>query len=91
MKRTKKIMGGLMNVKVETTGYCGGDSGHGGSTSLSLICDGQLDMEVEQYPVDGENNLSINFRGDWELYAFIKALEFATKELKKVAKSTKIR
>ena len=70
----------ILEVKVGTTGYMGGDTGHGGRTRLVLKNISSTDMRVslnngEYKDVD---ELSIVFGGDSELDTFTKALIFAT-------------
>lgn len=75
----------ILKVEVGTTGYMGGDSGHGGRTYFSLTDEASTDIGIV---VDGKeeyehvDKLEIVLGGDTELATFIQALEFAVKELK---------
>ena len=69
----------IIEVSVGTTGYCGGDSGHGGRTYFSIKDLGSTDMSAW---ITGEScgnagKVEIAFGGDCELDTFIGALEFA--------------
>lgn len=68
----------ILNLSVGTTGYKGGDSGHGGRTIL------KLHMETGDLRVNGEqsNTVELALGGDTELATFITALEIATDVLK---------
>ncbi|KXY78711.1 hypothetical protein BAQ45_17820 [Bacillus pacificus] len=91
-KIEKEIMGfNILNVKIESTGLRGGDSGHGGRTVFRLE-----DHASTSWNLKYEENLSgvtnveqpqaieIELLGDSELETFVKALEFAVEELKKI-------
>lgn len=63
----------ILEVTVGTTGYKGGDSGHGARTVLRLRDCASTDMRVR---VDGDQ-VTIVFGGDAELTTFVNALKFA--------------
>ena len=73
----------ILKVQVGTTGFCGGDTGHGGRTYFSLEDLASTDMTVM---VGGQlferGKVELYFGGDAELETFIEALEFAAKSLK---------
>ena len=78
----------IIDVEVGTTGYCGGDSGHGGRTYFRIKNVSSTDMSVrinKSAEYDWMNNLQeveLMFGGDCELDTFIEALEFAAETLK---------
>lgn len=74
----------IINVAVGTTGYKGGDTGHGGRTIFTIENESSTDMRIainngDYYNVD---KFSLAFGGDAELTTFIQALEFALQVLK---------
>lgn len=81
------IQANILECTAGTTGYCGGDTGHGGRTYLSLKDLSSTDMRVrikieentvfESDLMGGE--IEIGFGGDCELSTFAQALEFALK------------
>ena len=77
----------ILGVKVGTTGYCGGDSGHGGRTYFSLEDLGSTDMKAFVSDVHLTNGkVEILFGGDTELETFVQALEFAAASLREMMK-----
>lgn len=78
----------IIDVEVGTTGYCGGDSGHGGRTYFRIKNVTSTDMSVrinKSCEFDWMNNLQefeLMFGGDCELDTFIEALEFAADTLR---------
>lgn len=68
----------IIRVTVETTGYCGGDSGHGGHSSVTIEDMGGTDIKA-QFGVNGGGNkeLRIDVGGDAELRTLIDALQWA--------------
>lgn len=77
---------GILNVTAGTTGYCGGDSGHGGESFIKLRMQGG-DLSAS---IDGEvhtdiEDLIISVGGDWELDALIEGLRYATEALELIA------
>lgn len=65
----------MMRVYAGTTGYRGGDSGHGGRTFIRLVDDGGTDMEI--VPSHDPEGVEIVFEGDAELTNIVDALKFA--------------
>ena len=53
----------------DTTGFQGGDTGHGGSATLTIKWEGG-DHEIEV----GENSITLTARGDWEIEGLVCAL-----------------
>ena len=77
----------ILGVKVGTTGYCGGDSGHGGKTYFSLEDLASTDMKACVSDVQFTNGkVEILFGGDTELDTFVQALEFAAASLREMMK-----
>lgn len=79
-----------IEVEVGTTGYCGGDSGHGGRTYFRIKDLGSTDMSCRTkgrstYCEDYLNQIELMFGGDAEMETFIDALEFALETLKSQA------
>jgi len=69
-------------VEVGTTGFKGGDSGHGCRTFFLLHNVASTDIEIDSiYP----DKVAIWLGGDSELRTFIEALEFAADTLRKQA------
>ena len=69
-----------LGVRVGTTGFCGGDAGHGGRTVFELndlTCGGDIDFEV----LDHGARFRCELRGDAELRTFRDALAFALARL----------
>lgn len=60
-----------------TTGHCGGDSGHGGRTIISISIDsGDFSFKIN------DNTLTIKAGGDGELDNLIEGLDFVARTLK---------
>jgi len=73
----------ILKAGAGTTGYCGGDTGHGGRTRIELEDLGNTDINFKVR--EGEDkSLIINLGGDAELDVIIKALEFITSVLKNI-------
>ena len=95
----------ILKVEVGTTGYKGGDSGHGGRTYLRIKDDGCTDMRcrvkgesdfdengnrMQGYSTDNANQIEIVLGGDCELDTFTTALRFAADVLEKKANGSLI-
>ena len=76
------INANLLEVEAGTTGFMGGDSGHGGRTYFRIQDEGATDMRVNSY-VDryGCRGFEVFLGGDTELTTMIRALKFITKVL----------
>ncbi len=88
--RKQKIVGlNIITVEAGTTGYCGGDSGHGGRTVLRIKDESSTDMRCrlrdsgKEYEYDYLNQIDLILGGDSEMETLIEALEFAVDTLKK--------
>jgi len=66
----------ILNVKVGTNGYHGGDAGHGAKTYFEFQLDGS-EIEVDK----STGKVVIKLGGDAELRTMIQGLEFAAKSL----------
>jgi hypothetical protein len=80
----------ILSVEVGTTGYMGGDTGHGGRTYLRITDEGSTDLRCRVEANDGEdyeahraNRIEIMLGGDTELETFTQALRFAADVLEK--------
>lgn len=80
----------IIEVEVGTTGYCGGDSGHGGRTYFRIT---DLSSTAMSCRIKGRNTVTEDYLhqielmlgGDAEMETFIEALEFALDTLKSQA------
>ena len=81
------ISANILEVEAGTTGYMGGDSGHGGRTYFRISDCGSTDLEVRTI-VDrhGCNGFEVFLGGDCELETTIRALKFITKVLEDESK-----
>lgn len=70
----------ILEVEVGTTGYKGGDSGHGGRTYFRVKDGSSTDIRCT--PMENKRGVEIILGGDAELDTFIEALEFAVFVLK---------
>jgi len=78
----------ILEAEVATTGYCGGDSGHGGRTYFSLkdICSTDIDFRTTEDEY-GSKRIEIMLGGDCELDTFIDSLRWAAETLERMADS----
>lgn len=81
------ISANILEVEAGTTGYMGGDSGHGGRTYFRIQDCASTDMEIRTF-VDkhGCNGFEVFLGGDCELETTIRALKFITKVLEEESK-----
>lgn len=75
----------ILEAEVGTTGFEGGDTGHGGRTYFRLKNGASTDM----VPRCTEDEVEIKFGGDAELKTFVEALEFSLNTLKKQIEENK--
>ena len=76
----------ILEVEAGTTGYQGGDSGHGGRTYFRIEDAASTDMEVRSYVNKyGCPGFEVVLGGDCELETTIRALKFITKVLEEEA------
>lgn len=80
----------FLEVEAGTTGYCGGDAGHGGRTYFRIQNAACTDMEVHSYATphsyDGDDGVEVVLAGDCELETMIQALKFIVKVLEDESK-----
>lgn len=76
----------ILRVAAGTTGYRGGDSGHGGRTYIEIEDLAGTDIEYETLKgKEGNELLRINLGGDSELDTIIEGLDFISETLKRQA------
>lgn len=76
--RTEIISANVLEVEAGSTGYCGGDSGHGGRTYFR-ICDlASTDMHTKIIRDDHNSQIGfeVSLGGDTELDTMIDSLKF---------------
>ena len=77
----------ILEVEAGTTGYRGGDTGHGGRTYFRIQDAACTDMEIHSYTTRcGSNGFEVCLGGDCELETMIRALKFITKVLEDESK-----
>lgn len=78
----------ILEVEVGTTGFCGGDSGHGGRTYFRIkdLASTDINASVITDKYGDTEGITVELGGDTELQTFIEALEFAVKVLKDQSK-----
>ena len=76
------VSANILEVEAGTTGFMGGDTGHGGRTYFRIQDEGSTDMKVNTY-VDsyGCSGFEVFLGGDCELETMIRTLKFITKVL----------
>ena len=72
----------ILRVAAGTTGYCGGDSGHGGRTFIEIEDMGGTDIKFNVSGID-KKSLKIKLGGDSELGTIIQAFEFVIRTLRR--------
>ena len=77
----------ILKVKVGTTGYCGGDAGHGCRSFVMLTNLSSTDWKaaVKSDPGGDVQSIRIDLFGDSELETIIEALRFAADNLERTA------
>lgn len=75
----------VLTVEAGTTGYCGGDTGHGGRTYIRIQDEGGTDIHAHALGKYGDEGVEILLGGDTELETMVQALEFVLKALKEMA------
>jgi hypothetical protein len=75
----------ILSVEAGTTGYKGGDTGHGGRTYFRIEDLASTDIKVKALGEDGDKGLAVMLGGDTELTTIIKALKFIVKVLEEEA------
>lgn len=78
----------ILEAEVATTGYCGGDSGHGGRTYFKLKDLSSTDIDIRSSDDEyGCKSVEMMLGGDCELETFIESLRWAADTLEKMADS----
>lgn len=86
--RQKEIVNAnLLTVTIGSTGFMGGDAGHGGRTFFEIKDDACtcISAEIDGIEIDNFSKIKICLGGDSELETFIDALFFAARSLKEIA------
>jgi predicted 3-demethylubiquinone-9 3-methyltransferase (glyoxalase superfamily) len=78
----------ILDVEAGTTGYMGGDTGHGGRTyfRISDAACTDIDVHVFRDRFGDAAGFEVIFGGDCELETMIRALKFITKVLEDESK-----
>ena len=79
------VSASILTVEAGTTGYMGGDSGHGGRTYFRIEDQGSTDIQVLPIGRYGDEGFEVFLGGDCELETVIRALKFITKVLEEEA------
>ncbi|MFR2774411.1 MAG: hypothetical protein ACLTBR_01105 [Anaerostipes sp.] len=77
----------ILEVEAGTTGYMGGDTGHGGHTYFRIKDEGGTDMDIRvtRDRFGDAEGFEVMLGGDCELETMIRALKFITKVLEDAA------
>lgn len=83
------VSANILKTGIESTGYQGGDAGHGGFTTITFKDEASTCMDIE---INGKklqekslnNKIKITFRGDTEQNTLLQALKFLTIRLEEV-------
>lgn len=85
------VSANILHVEAGSTGFCGGDSGHGGRTYFSISDESSTDIEVNLLENEyGNKGFEVFLGGDCELDTTITALEFILKALKDARDNTEL-
>lgn len=79
------VSANILTVEAGTTGYMGGDSGHGGRTYFRIEDQGSTDIQVLPIGRYGDEGFEVFLGGDCELETVIRALKFITRVLEEEA------
>lgn len=89
ISRTEICSANIIEVKVGTTGFCGGDSGHGGKTYFAIKDLGGTDITVNVLDEEfGNGGFEVILGGDCELATIINALTYIKTKLEEKADET---
>ena len=82
------VSANILEVEAGTTGFMGGDTGHGGRTYFSIKDAACTDMDVRvlRDRFGNSEGFEVMLGGDCELETMIRALKFITKVLEEEAK-----
>ena len=75
-----------LEVEAGTTGYMGGDTGHGGRTYFRIEDTGGTDIQIHPLGRYADEGFEVFLGGDCELETIIRALKFITKVLEEESK-----
>ena len=76
------VSANILQVEAGTTGYKGGDTGHGGRTYFRISDEASTDIHVTPFMDRFDcNGFEVTLGGDCELETMIRALKFITKVL----------
>ncbi len=77
------VSANILEVEAGTTGYTGGDTGHGGRTYFRISDAACTDMDVHVFHdhYGNTDGFEVILGGDCELETMIRALKFITKVL----------
>jgi hypothetical protein len=78
---------GEFDIKVEATGLCDGDAGHGGNISLEFVNKSDAAIMCHFKNIEGdlqesEGNFTISISGDYEMKGFIISMGKVLEHLK---------
>lgn len=75
------VSANILEVEAGTTGFMGGDTGHGGRTYFRIQDAASTDIQVRSIGRYGDEGFEVILGGDCELETMIRALKFITKVL----------
>lgn len=76
------VSANILEVEAGTTGYMGGDTGHGGRTYFRIKDEGGTDIDIKPFMDKyGSEGFEVTLGGDCELETMIRVLKFITKVL----------
>ena len=76
----------ILEVEAGTTGFMGGDTGHGGRTYFRIEDAASADIQVHPLGRYADEGFEVILGGDCELETIIRALKFITKVLEEESK-----
>ncbi len=79
------VSANILEVEAGTTGYKGGDSGHGGRTYFRIADAASTDIQVHPLGRYADEGFEVFLGGDCELETMIRALKFIIKVLEEEA------
>ena len=76
------VSANILEAEAGTTGFMGGDAGHGGRTYFRITDAAATDMQIRTFTERcGNGGFEVILGGDCELETMIRALKFITKVL----------
>lgn len=77
---SRKVVGAnILEVEAGTTGFCGGDGGHGGRTYFRV--QDLAGTAIDVFAIDGGRGFEVALAGDSELETIVASLKFITQVL----------